>query len=270
MPETLIAADEPPALSIINPDGRSQLLLVCEHASWRVPRSLNNLGLSSDSLKRHIGWDINAVEVARALSDHFDARLVIANYSRLVTDLNRSINDHNCFRERSESQWIPGNQGLTAEQRNLRINEIFKPFHAGLEHEINRFTVRGISPVLISIHSFTPVYKTEVRNVEIGILWDRAARLAEPLMAGLRAQNHLAVGDNLPYSGRHPEDYTIDVHGEASNLACLGIEVRQDLIATQAGIDDYAARLIRALEPVLADPALYRPQQDAHNDQAAV
>ncbi len=246
------------------------MLLVCEHASWQVPRSLNNLGLSGDSLRRHIGWDINAVGVARALSDHFDARLIKANYSRLVTDLNRSINDRNCFRERSESQWIPGNMDLTAEHRNVRINELFKPFHDGLEHEINRFTVEGVSPVLISIHSFTPVYKTEVRNIEIGILWDRASRLAEPLIAGLRAQNYLAVGDNAPYSGRHPEDYTIDVHGEAANLACLGIEIRQDLIATEAGINDYAGRLIRALEPVLTDPALYQPQQDTQNEQAAV
>ena len=268
--KTLLSPGEPAPHEVINANGSNRMLLVCEHASNRVPASLNNLGLSESSLERHIGWDVNAVSVARHLSDYFDSRLIIANYSRLVADLNRSINDKNCFRERSETLAIPGNLNMTVEERNRRIDEIFRPFHAAVEHQINRFTVRQVSPVLISIHSFTPVYKTEIRDVEIGILWDKSSRLALPLMDELRKNRHLVVGDNLPYSGVHPEDYTIDVHGEAANLACLGIEIRQDLIANEAGVAHYGNLIARALEPVLLDDRLYHPQQDSINDQAAV
>ena len=266
----LLGPHEPPPHEVINADGQSRLLLVCEHASNRVPESLNQLGLSPSALERHIGWDVNAVEVAKTLSAHFDSRLVVANYSRLVTDLNRSVNDRNCFREKSESLRVPGNQNMTAEQKNQRIEALFKPFHQAVNHEINRFFVHQISPVLISIHSFTPVYKIHHRTEQIGILWDKSERLAVPLIQALKRNKHLVVGDNLPYSGKHPEDYTIDVHGESANLACLGIEIRQDLIANPEGIERFSGLLIDALSDVLKDENLYQPQQGAAHDQAAV
>jgi predicted N-formylglutamate amidohydrolase len=181
-----------------------------------------------------------------------------AGYSRLVIDCNRRLDDPTSIVEVSDGDRVPGNLGLSPAQRAQRAREIFAPYHAAVATALEQAGgATGVAPALVAIHSFTEVFGGRARPWHCGILWDRDPRLAVPLLAALRAEPGLVVGDNEPYSGRHPADYTVDTHGERHGRPHVCIEVRQDLLATPAGIAQWAGRLSRILAPRLADPALY-------------
>ncbi len=241
---TLLGLDEPPPVEKINTDGRSSAVLVCDHASNRVPARLGSLGLEPDLLADHIGWDPGAAEVARRLATHLDAPLVSSGYSRLVIDCNRPIFHAESIAERSAGVSIPGNFGLSPLERSSRIDALFRPYHdaiAGLlDHRSHRPTL------LISIHSFTPVLNGRSRPWHIGISRWRDPRLAALLLEALRRAGDFTIGDNEPYPVDNDIDYTIPRHGEGRGLPSVMIEIRQDQLRTAAGATALAGRLAAA------------------------
>ncbi len=252
----LIGPGEPPPFRVFNPKGRASVLVVCDHASRRIPAALNNLGLDELALGRHIASDIGAAEVAEDLARRIDAPAVLAGYSRLVVDCNRQLEDPTSILAVSDGEFIPGNHGLTPDAKRERIRQFFDPYHDAIRRRIESFERRSVIPALIAVHSFTPVFQETHRPWQVGILWDTDPRIPVPLMEGL-AERGVVVGDNEPYSGRAPSDYTIDHHAEATGLPHVSIEVRQDLVEHREGAARWAEVLADVLQPILANPGLY-------------
>ncbi|WP_422368041.1 N-formylglutamate amidohydrolase [Pelagibius sp.] len=255
----LLAEDEPRPFELFNAGGGAPVLLLCDHATRFIPRALNSLGLDEACLTRHIAWDIGIAEVTRRLAERLDAPAMLSHFSRLIVDPNRRADNPTLIPEISDGVIVPGNRGLTPEQREARLETFFRPYHAAISDQLDAMLAAGTAPALISMHSFTPVMKGEERPWEIGILWNRDPRLPQPLMARLRAEG-LTVGDNLPYSGADEHGYTQHMHGDRRGLANVLIEVRQDLIDTHQGAADWADRLGTALAAVLGDPGLYKAE----------
>jgi predicted N-formylglutamate amidohydrolase len=243
----LLGTEDVPPVFEENTGSRSPFLLTCDHYGRAIPRILGDLGLPAGELTRHIAWDIGIAGVAHALSEDLDAHLIAQRYSRLVIDCNRPPGAVSSIPLISEVTTIPGNEGLArgaAEERRLRI---FDPYHRRITEIIDRRLREGIPTVLISLHSFTAVYAGIARPWHIGTLYHRDVRLPPLLLKWLRAEADLVVGDNEPYAVSDETDYTIPVHGEARGLMNSGIEIRQDLIAEEAGQQLWAARLARIL-----------------------
>ncbi|MPY75409.1 MAG: N-formylglutamate amidohydrolase [Alphaproteobacteria bacterium] len=234
--------------------GRAPVLFVCDHASARLPQALGTLGLDDGELSRHIAIDIGAAALTRALALEFGAPALLTGYSRLVIDCNREPADHTSIREISEGVVIPGNRRLTPGQRNARIGEVFHPYHAAVGARLAAIEAAGAAPVLLAVHSFTPRFRGIARPWHAGILSGRDRRIADPMLAALSADASLVVGDNQPYSGLHFAGYTMDSHAVRRGLPCVMIEVRQDLVADDAGVERWAGILRRALAPILAAP----------------
>ena len=256
----LLAPDEPAPCEIIEAQSDRPLLLACDHASRTIPRSLSDLGVPREALQTHIAWDIGAGAVARLLCERLGCGAVLGNFSRLVVDLNRELSDPTAFPAISDGVLVPGNLSLPMEARASRIRSLFDPYHEALRSMTRALSSARRRPVMIGIHSFTPYLHGLFRPWEIGVLWERDARLPLPLMRALRDRAGVRVGDNVPYSGRHPADFTIDHHAESAGLAHAGIEIRQDLIRDPRGQAHWAATLAEALEPVLTHEDLYRPK----------
>jgi predicted N-formylglutamate amidohydrolase len=254
----LLGPADPPPYEVHRPSGRARVLLACDHASRAFPAALGRLGLPDEVAWRHIAWDIGAAELTRALADRLDAAAVLAGYSRLVIDCNRRLDDATCFAAVSDGRPIPGNQGLTEADRRARAAACYEPYHAAIAGRLDDVRRRTGAPgALVAIHSFTPVYGAQARPWNVGILWDKDPRIPVPLLERLRREPRLVVGDNEPYSGRHPADYTIDRHAESAGLPHVCIEVRQDELLTPAGVARWADVLGRALGEILADESIY-------------
>jgi predicted N-formylglutamate amidohydrolase len=208
-------------------------------------------------LARHIAWDIGAAETARRLAALLDAPAVLAGFSRLVIDANRRVDVESSIPPISDGTAVPGNRGLSDGQIAARRQQLFRPYHAAVERLIEAKAAMGQAPALVFMHSFTPVFQGEERWMQAAILWDRDDRLPRPLLEGLRAAG-VPAADNEPYTGRSDQDYSLHVHGDARGLPHVLIEVRQDLVDTAAGADDWARRLAAILQPVLDDPATFR------------
>ena len=256
----LIASDDPEPVSILNADGSAKVLLVGDHVSNRIPRVLEALGVDDAVLGHHVASDIGTHRLITHLSRHLDAPAVLAGYSRLVVDLNRSLEDPTLIPEVSDDILIPGNLGLTREQRAQRIHCFYRPYRVTIDAMLHRIRTRGIVPAFISIHSFTPqLADRQLRPWQIGLMWDKDPRISMPLLARLREHpQDIVVGDNEPYSGRHAADYTIDHHAETAGLPHVSIETRQDLVNSEDGAERWATILDEALRDILADPGLYR------------
>ena len=237
-------ADVPPVLED-NAAGRSPFLLTCDHYGRLIPRVLGDLGLPADELTRHIAWDVGIAGVADALSKQLDAHLIAQRYSRLVIDCNRPPGAPGSIPRISEATVIPANEGLTRDATELRRRAVFDPYHRRIAEVIEERLRDSIPTVLVSLHSFTPVYAGIARPWHIGTLYHRDTRLPQLLLKQLRAEADLVVGDNEPYAVSDETDYTIPVHGEARGLMNTGIEIRQDLIADPAGQVLWADRLAR-------------------------
>jgi predicted N-formylglutamate amidohydrolase len=244
---TLLETDEPPAFRIERPDGQSPFFPTCDHASARIPRKLGSLGVAAEDLQRHIAWDIGAAGVAVKLASALDAFAILAGYSRLVIDCNRRPGIPESIVRMSEATRIPGNETVTVEDSTAREQEIFLPYHNRIRTELDTRRAQQRHTILISVHSFTPSYHGVLRPWHAGVLYNRDARLATELLRRLRTETDLVIGDNEPYAASDTSDYTIPVHGEQRNLLHVGIELRQDLLATAAGQSAWAERLARAL-----------------------
>jgi predicted N-formylglutamate amidohydrolase len=241
----LLEGDDVPPVFEDNAGGRSSFLLTCDHYGRSIPRILGDLGLPAGELTRHIAWDPGIAGVADALSKHLDAHLIAQRYSRLVIDCNRPPQAASSIPRISDATTIPGNEGLAREAAERRRRQIFDPYHRRIAEAIDRRLRDNIPTVLVSLHSFTPVYAGIARPWHIGTLYHRDTRLPPLLLKLLRAEPDLVVGDNEPYAVSDETDYTIPVHGEARGLMNSGIEIRQDLIADQAGEREWADRLAR-------------------------
>lgn len=249
--EYWIAQDEPAPFVIVNPQGKGRAVLSCDHASAYIPRRLGSLGLEPKDRMRHIAWDIGAAGVARHLSHHLDAPLILAGYSRLVIDCNRPLRVAEIFTERSEDTTIPGNTGISAREKAERAAIFYWPYHDALHRLIDSRMTAGGVPVLICVHSFTPVYRDVSRRWHVGVHYRLDSRLATLALSGLRRDPELIVGENEPYKVSLEEDYTVPVHAERRGLPYVLFEIRQDLISSQAGIDAWATRLAAILSPAL-------------------
>ena len=243
---TLLDPDEPPPFRVLRPDGQSPHFLVCDHASARIPRSLGSLGVATQDLQRHIAWDIGAAGVAIKLADTLDAFAILSGYSRLVIDCNRQPGIPESIVRRSEATRIPGNEVVTQEDAAAREQQLFLPYHTRIRTELDARRAQQRHTILISVHSFTPRFHEVPRPWHAGVLYNRDERLATALLAHLRAEPGLVIGDNEPYAVSDATDYTIPVHGERRGLLHVGIELRQDLVTTAAGQGEWAERLARA------------------------
>ncbi|MFV2032884.1 MAG: N-formylglutamate amidohydrolase [Gammaproteobacteria bacterium] len=258
----MIGPEDPPPYTIINEQGRSRILLVGDHASNAIPKILDKLGLDDAALEQHIAYDIGTGKLIHHLSQHLDAPAILAGYSRLVVDLNRSIEDASIMPEVSDNTPIPGNQNMSDEHRQQRIQCFYTPYRRSIDRMVHRRKEQDRVPVFIAIHSFTPEMAGFFRPWHAGVLWDKDPRIPLALMKNLRAHpDGFNIGDNEPYSGKHLADYTIDHHAEATGLPHVSIEIRQDLVSTEAGAERWATILADALQEILADPELYRVWQ---------
>ena len=248
----LLRPEDVPPVREFNAGGRSPFLLTCDHYGRLIPRILGDLGLPESELVRHIAWDIGIAGVAEALSHHLDAHLIVQRYSRLVIDCNRPPHAAGSIPRISEATTIPGNEGISREVALMRRAQIFDPYHRRIDEIIGQRGSAGMPTVLVSLHSFTPVYAGIARPWHIGTLYHRDTHLPPLLLKLLRAEGDLVVGDNEPYAVSDETDYTIPVHGEARGLMNTGIEIRQDLIGDPAGETAWAERLARILGEVEA------------------
>jgi predicted N-formylglutamate amidohydrolase len=249
---TLLEPNEPPAFRVLRPHGGSPYFLTCDHAGARVPHKLGSLGVSAADMERHIAWDLGAADVAIRLSAELDAFAILQAYSRLVIDCNRRPGIPASIVRISESTRIPGNEVVTVEEAAAREREIFRPYHDRIRTELDTRQAQGRPTMLISVHSFTPRFHGNQRPWHAGVLYNRDPRLAGELLLRLRAEPGLVIGDNEPYSVGDITDYTIPEHGERRGLPHVGIELRQDLISTEAGQSEWTERLARALVSIVA------------------
>jgi len=247
LPDSLLSEGDPAPVRVLRPAGASEFFLTADHAGRAIPRRLGRLGLPQSELARHIAWDIGIAGVTELLAQALDATAVLQAYSRLVIDCNRQPDWASSIPVISELTAIPGNQGIAPAEREARHREIFLPYHQCIAELLDQRREAERRTVLIAMHSFTPVFKGARRSIDIGMLYNRDARLADIMLDLLRAEGDLAVGDNAPYAITDASDYTVPVHGEARNLPHVEIEIRQDLIGDAAGQAAWAARLARLL-----------------------
>src|SRR4051794_40011097 len=198
--QPLLSETDPDPVRMLCPDGASDFLLTADHAGRAVPRRLGDLGVPASEWQRHIAWDIGIAAVTERLSHALDATAVLQNYSRLVIDCNRRPDWDSAIPTISEHTEIPGNHGLSQAEREARRREIFDPYHQQITALLDRRMGAGRRTILVAMHSFTPVFKGETRNVEIGVLYNRDFRLAAIMLDLFSAEGDLAVGDNAPYA----------------------------------------------------------------------
>ncbi len=246
-PNRLLAADEPGTVTVHNKRGQSPFLIAVDHAGNAIPRALKRLGVAEAELERHIAWDIGVAAVSRFMADALDATLVQQNYSRLVIDCNRTPGSETSIPEISEFTPIPGNIGLSEDSKRARVREIFRPYHDRIETELDLRRQVGRPVALIAMHSFTPLFMGAARPWHAGVLYNRDPRFADMLMALLKCEEGLLIGDNEPYSVSDASDYTIPAHGERRGLLHVEIEIRQDLIADSGRQQAWGALLARLL-----------------------
>ena len=254
--------ERPASFAIDNSDGTGAIVLVCDHASHAIPARYAGLGLSETDRLRHIGWDIGALGLSRALAARLDAPLIHATLSQLLLDLNRHPDAHDAIVTASEDIVVPGNRDLTAIEREDRRRWIYEPYHDAIETLIAARLAQGRQTAVIAVHSFTPTYRGIVRPWRVGVLSQHDRRMADALLAALRADPALAdpdaVGDNRPYAPADGVYHTLERHAEAQGLPCAMLEVRNDLIQNGTGQEAWADRLApllqRALEASTATP----------------
>ncbi len=253
--QPLLSPDDPPPFTTLH-DGPqsvdSPFVLCCDHAGRQIPRSLGDLGVSAEDLVRHIAWDIGAAGVTRHLSAMLGAFALLQTYSRLVYDCNRPPAAEDAVAVISERTRIPGNEGASDEERERRRVAIFHPYQDKLADVLSKREARSVLTVLVSVHSFTPVWKGDARPFHAGVLYNRDARFGHAMLALLREDETLVVGDNEPYALNDKSDYTVPTHGEKRGLLHVELEIRQDLIADDPGQAAWARILARHLPAALA------------------
>lgn len=238
------------AVRITNPAGHSAIVLICEHASNRIPLKFGMLGLKESDLARHIAWDPGALRVARMLAGALDAVLIESTVSRMVIDCNRPLDAPDLITRRTELTDIPGNIGLTAADRAERIALSWEPFHQAVARLLDRRAAAGRDTAVVSIHSYNPTWKGVARPWHAGIIHDDDERMSSAIIERLHAIPGLIVGDNEPYAPADRVYYTIERHARSRGLPCAMIEIRNDEIAEASGQRRWSDRFAE----ILSDP----------------
>lgn len=234
----------------IDGDVKLGLLILCDHAQNRIPEDFHTLGLRPEDLHRHTAFDLGAEGVARFLAKMLGAPAVISQFSRLLVDPNRGLDDPTLIMEIADGLVVPGNVGLSGAAREERLDRFYRPYDDAIGRSIGAAVGAGRPPVILSIHSFTQAWKGVPRPWHASVLWDKDPRLPLPLLDGLKTIPDAVIGDNVPYSGQLKGD-TLYRHATARGLAHALIEVRQDLILGEAGQAEWAAHLARVVSGVL-------------------
>jgi predicted N-formylglutamate amidohydrolase len=246
-----------PPVEMIDGAASSGLLFLCDHASNALPSEYGDLGLPPEAFSRHIAYDIGAAPLTRALAARFGAPAVLTTWSRLLLDPNRGRDDPTLVMQLSDGQIVPGNHRVSAAEVERRLRRFYDPYDAAIVAALDRFAAAGEVPIVVSTHTYTPAWKGQPRPWHAGILWDTDPRVARPLLKGLAAEPGLVVGDNEPYTGALRGD-TIWRHATRRGLPCALLEVRQDLVADEAGVAEWAGRLAPLLAACAADPEIRR------------
>lgn len=246
----MMAGDVFQPTEFVNGDLTAGILLVCDHARNTVPSGYGNLGVAAEQFERHIGYDIGARAVTLELAKRLKAPACLTTFSRLLIDPNRGEDDPTLIMRLSDGAVVPGNASVDKDERAYRIGQFHKPYHDLIDRTLDAMIERSAPPVIVSIHSFTPVWRGIARPWHVTVLWDSDPRAVEPMLEGLRAQDDLVVGDNEPYDGALKND-TMYRHGTQRGLAHVLLELRQDLIADERGQMEWSGRL----EPILRDIA---------------
>ncbi len=246
--------DETSAFEALNTVAQSRILLLCDHASNHVPAEVNggSLGLSAKDMARHIAYDIGARGVALALAKTLEAPMLASRFSRLVIDPNRGEDDPTIMMKIYDHTIVEGNRHADEAEKQRRIKRYYRPYHQAIDAALNAITSRGELPVLISIHSYTPQLNGRPKRPwHIGVLWGDDPRIAKPLLAKLRQNPDIVVGDNEPYSGELRGD-TMYSHATKNGYPHILIELRHDLIDTIEGQQKWADILARPLQEIIA------------------
>lgn len=240
------------AVKVTNRSGASPFVIICEHASNFIPAAYGTLGLEEVELSRHIAWDPGALPVAGMLAEALDAPLVASTVSRLVIDCNRPLDATDLVPETSETTVIPDNRGLDQAARAERVAISHQPFHAALDELVAARLAAGRAAWLVTIHTFTPVYRSVPRPWHVGILHDADERLAGPMLAAFGRLDGVVVGDNQPYSPADRVYYTLERHGRSRGLPCAMVEIRNDGVGDADGQRLWAERLAAILADIEA------------------
>lgn len=240
---------DPPPFESLAGSPRSRIVLLCDHASNRLPRAYGDLGLPARELERHIAYDIGAAALTRMLADRLEAPALLTSYSRLLIDPNRGEDDPTLVMRLSDGAVVPGNARIDDAEKERRIARYHRPYHAAVNALLDARLADGVVPQIVSMHSYTPVWKGVPRPWQVGILWGSDPRFALPLIAALAEDPALVVGDNEPYSGALEND-TLHRHGIMRGIPHVLIEVRQDLIGDPGGVAEWADRLAPLLATI--------------------
>lgn len=237
--------------NLLNASGKGGVVLVCEHASNFISEDYKNLGLDDKALQSHIAWDIGALGVAKTLSRLLDAPLIAPRASRLIYDCNRPADAKSAIPTKSEIYEIPGNSDLCEDERKDREERFYQPYRKALEDTLSRAENAGDTPVLITVHSFTPVYEGQKRLLDLGILHNVDTRLADRLLDLIEQDGKLTARRNDPYGPSHGVTYTLSEHAEPRGLLNVMIEIRNDLILDEASQQDMAQQLATYIQSAI-------------------
>lgn len=242
-------------VAIERQEGRSPIILVCEHASRTIPRALGDLGVKPETLESHAAWDIGALAVSRRLSALLEAPLIFQRFSRLVYDCNRSPEAQGAIPETSEIHAVPGNRNLDSAMQQLRADTLYHPFHDAIEAMVDARLAAGDQTALVTIHSFTPVYFGKPRDGSLGVLHDADRELADALLLAAQAAGLNGVRRNFPYGPEDGVTHTLQRHGLSRGIPNVMLEIRNDLIAGPEGQSEWAGIVADLLHTVLRIPA---------------
>jgi predicted N-formylglutamate amidohydrolase len=248
----VLAADEPPAVEWLNPEGTGPFVFGCEHASNRIPARFGTMGLPEADLSRHIAWDIGARRLTELLARQTDSPAILQRYSRLVYDCNRTVGHPGAFVTDADGSRVTGNLGLTDADKAARERAIYRPFHEALTDTIERRQQRAERFAFIAVHSFNQSVRGVARPWHIGFIYNQQPALSQRLIRWFRDNTDYVVGDNEPYSPLHAVDHTIRIQAEVRGVAYSMIEVRNDLLRSEPEIAGWADLIAAALRDAQA------------------
>ena len=244
----LLTAADPPPVEVVNGASGAPLVLLCEHAGQAIPEALGSLGLEPGVIGTHRGWDIGAEALARRVAAALEAPLIIQRYSRLVADCNRPPESADFAPAEVDGAAIPGNRAISDADRAARRAAIFDPMNDTLDAAFDGAARRAA----FSVHSFTPEFGGEGRPWHAGFLTRHDIPTAERMLAHVAAEDpSLTLALNQPYQIDGVSDWFIPAHAEARGLAHTLIEVRNDQLRDEAGIDRWAEMLTGAIGAVM-------------------
>lgn len=237
------------------------LVLLADHARRDLPDEYGDLGLPPEEFERHIAYDIGVEAVTRRLATRLGVPAVLANFSRLLIDPNRGEDDPTLIRQLYDGTVVPGNYPMAPEERQRRIERYYRPYHDAISAMIASVAKASRrAPLIMAVHSFTPVMQGHVRPWHVGVLWDMDHRAAWPLIEMLSADPKMVVGDNEPYDGALRGD-TMFRHAIVKGYAHALIEIRQDLIADDAGAEAWAEVLAPIVDAINRRPDIHEVQK---------